>query len=601
MVNYENFYPGNYSSLDPEYGELFTGYKIPAGQLGATTSVQTANQLKEVTNLLNQGMKVVEVSTIQPEVFEMIPKQHLKEINRLTKLTGTETTLHAPTVDPSGFTQQGWSEPNREIAEKQFTEVAERAHELNPEGNIPVTIHASSVPGTEFIPFDAVEGLTEEEKKRWEKYGGVPQRMVVVNQETGEFAPLVREKRFYPEEEKIYDTEEELRMINNSDWINKITNLAFYNKEAGDLTDVKAALGPLILEANAGKKILKEDILANQVAFEKLGKAELFLDNVESSFRSLYNRAYKYGDEKTKEALNDISNDWKKQAKKMEKKSEEIKKIKDDEIKNIKYADFVLSKSQLINMTMEKLKQMQTKAPQIYKPVEEFTQEKASETLSNVAFNNYNKFGNSAPIVSIENPPYGSALAGAKDLKNLIEITRQKFIEKAKRRGISESQARKAAEKLIGVTWDTSHISMMRKQGFEKEELIKQAKTIAPYVKHVHLNDHLGGGAHVDLPPGMGSAPIKEIMQELEKAGYKGKKIFEGGAFFQHFQTSPHPYVLEAFGQASSAYGNYFAGYGAVLPEQHFSMYGGGFSGLPQELGGQIPGKQSRMSGAPMQ
>jgi hypothetical protein len=110
----------------------------------------------------------------------------------------------------------------------------------------------------------------------------------------------------------------------------------------------------------------------------------------------------------------------------------------------------------------------------------------------------------------------------------------------------------------------------------------------------------------------MGDTPMKEVMQELEKAGFKGKKIFEGGNFFQHFQTSPHPYVLEAMGsplygmvaqpywnQMSATYGNYFGLPSAHMPEQHFSLYGGGFSTLPTELGGQMPGKQSRMTGTP--
>jgi hypothetical protein len=35
----------------------------------------------------------------------------------------------------------------------------------------------------------------------------------------------------------------------------------------------------------------------------------------------------------------------------------------------------------------------------------------------------------------------------------------------------------------------------------------------------------------------------------------------------------------------------------AYLPEKHFSTYGTGFSSLPEELGGQIPGTQSRFSG----
>ena len=78
-------------------------------------------------------------------------------------------------------------------------------------------------------------------------------------------------------------------------------------------------------------------------------------------------------------------------------------------------------------------------------------------------------------------------------------------------------------------------------------------------------------------------------------------------------KTPPINATLEAFGspmylgramapywnQAASTYGSYFSGYGPFLPEQHFSMYGAGFSGMPVELGGQMPGKASRLSGTP--
>ncbi len=38
-ISYEYFYPGTPNTLDPEYGDIFTGYRIPAGELGASTSV----------------------------------------------------------------------------------------------------------------------------------------------------------------------------------------------------------------------------------------------------------------------------------------------------------------------------------------------------------------------------------------------------------------------------------------------------------------------------------------------------------------------------------------------------------------------------------
>jgi len=601
MVSYENFYTGNYSSLDPEYGELFTGYRVTAGQLGATTSIQTANQLKEVTNLLNQGMTNVEVSTIQPEVFEMIPDQHLKEINRLSKLTGTETSLHAPLVDPAGFTQQGWSEPNREVAEKQFKDVMERSHELNPDGNIPVTIHATAqAPGTEFIPFDAVKGLTEEEKERWKDYGGVPQRMIAVNQETGEFIPLIREERFYPRnlkregkdwKGKIYRPEEELEIANASYWDQRLSQLVFY-KERGD--ELLQKYYPLI----AGQKEFTAP--EQKIAAENVNNAMIYFRNSYMNIDSLFNQAYKFANETGKRELRNASEKFKEQFAKAHEKTPEGTRLN---------PSLFSQAIQGLIYSMQNITEKYT--PPIYQQIEKFAKEKATETFSNIALNSYKKFGENSPIVSIENPPYGGAIANAQDLKDLVEMARQRFVEKAKKQGYSEGQARNVAEKLIGVTWDTSHISMMRKKGFGKEQLIEEAKKIAPYVKHVHLNDNFGS-THTDLPPGMGSVPMKEVLQELEKAGFKGKKIFEGGAFFQHFQTSPHPYVLEALGsplygmtvgpywnQMVASQGGYFAGYGTMLPEQHFSMYGAGFSGLPQELGGQISGRQSRMSGAP--
>ena len=592
-MSYEYLYDGSDSSLSPKkYNDMFTGHRIPAGELGATTSIQTANQIKEVTNLLNQGMKVVEVSTISPDVFEMIPKQQLKEINRLSKLTGSETTLHAPIIDPSGFTQQGWDETNREVAEKQFTEVVERAHELNPTGNIPVTIHSSQIPGTEHI---------EVKDPETGKMVEVTQKMIAVNRRSGQLVPLIREERFFPGrvgeggKPERRTPEELLDSQNHTEWINKITNLAFYKKEADEI--LQGSVGDLLPSQlkyeQSGKFAITSEHEAR--AFEKLKRADLFLDNVQTSFTSLFDEAYKYSeDAELKKGLNELSDEWKKFH----------NKNKSGVNNPIKY---ITEKSRLLDHSIQVMRGFD--GPEMFKPVEDFVKEKASETLGNVAFNAYKKFGNDAPIVSIENPPYGSAVSRAQDLKELIQESRKRFIDKAVKEGMDADQAKKAAENIIGATWDTSHISMMRKQGFKPEKLVEEAKIIAPFVKHVHYNDNFGS-THTDLPPGMGNVPMKEVMDQLEKAGFKGKKVFEGGNFFQHFQQSPHPYVLEGAGssvyamkmapywnQTFSNIGPYFAGYGTILPEQHFQTYGGGFSGLPTELGGQVQARGSRATG----
>jgi hypothetical protein len=173
------------------------------------------------------------------------------------------------------------------------------------------------------------------------------------------------------------------------------------------------------------------------------------------------------------------------------------------------------------------------------------------------------------------------------------------------------------------------HINLLRKYGYGEEngifnkekfgkEMAEEAKKIAPFVKHVHLTDNFGyNDSH--LAPGLGEVPFKEVLRELEKAGYSGRHIVEAGGMIMQKLGMPTPYSLEAFGvplysdapaggvswdQMRTTYGapqGYFSGYGMMLPDQHFSMYGSGFSSLPQELGGQVQGRGQRFSGAPME
>ncbi len=91
------------------------------------------------------------------------------------------------------------------------------------------------------------------------------------------------------------------------------------------------------------------------------------------------------------------------------------------------------------------------------------------------------------------------------------------------------------------------------------------------------------------------------------------KKITEAGGFFQHFKRSPHPLTLAAMGspiygmsaagnwnQAVEMQGAYSGGYGTLNPQTHHSYFGAGFTTMPVELGGAMPGGESRFGGAPM-
>ena len=113
---------------------------------------------------------------------------------------------------------------------------------------------------------------------------------------------------------------------------------------------------------------------------------------------------------------------------------------------------------------------------------------------------------------------------------------------------------------------------------------------------------------------GMGNVPTKAMLEAIAKFNKQAKKIIEtGGSWYRDFKISPLRETLRAFGSpiysmqlapnwinyANTSEG-YFVGYGRVLPEQHFSTYGAGFSNLPPELGGQMGGK-ARMGGAPIE
>ncbi len=625
---YEFFYEGTPYSLEPNYGEGFIGYRVPHAQIGAPTGTQTANQIQEVTNLLNQGIKHIELQPISPEIFDQIPRQHFKEIERVQKLAGAETSVHAPIVEPSGITKEGWSETDRESAERHLMTVIDKSHELSPEGNIPVTIHASAIQGAEFSP-PSEELISQYKKQIREKERREPttedmqnlneKRLIAINQETKQMIPIERAIKYYPETgREIMSPRRELDIINDTEWINSITNLAFYKKEADEtLKRAHAVLAPLVAMREKGEKIRQEDLDQKQIqALQEVGRTELFLNNVESSFRTMYNKAYQYSDENTKAFLkNQIAGDWKEGRKKL---AEQIKGA--DYLSEI---DIVAAKSQLIDNTLSQLKhiggsvrlqsgeEIRLSTPEVYKPIEDFALENSAKTFANVALHAYEEYKDKAPIISVENLFPGMAFSRSEEMKKLIDESREKFVIEAVKKGHSKHEAEQAASRMIGVTWDVGHLNMMRKEGFKKEDIIKETEKIAPYVKHVHLTDNFGySDSH--LPPGMGNVPTKEILEKLEKAGFEGKKVIEAGGFVQHFKVPPTQAVLEALGsplysmksapywnQIRATYGGYFSGYGPIYPEQHFSMYGTGFSGMPVELGGQMPGRQSRFSGAP--
>jgi len=581
----ENIYQGSYSSLDPTKGELFTGYRMPAENLSLSTDARTANIVQEIGSKISSGVKNVEASQVFPEVFDSIPKQQFKELGRLMKLTGVQVSLHGPLIEASGLTQQGeFTESSRESAERHMMSVVDKNQLINPQGNTPITFHSSSgLPG----------GVVSKGKEA--------ESVVVINSDTKSVNKIPLEKRRFPGEENKINAKKEIEKMNEDSWSEAIRSMTYY-ADIG-LNSINRSGIFKVLEDEFEKKELPQEFKQAKSDFRS---GATFLNDSYRQLTRLFETAYRHATPEDKKILDNFSKEI----------EEKAKKISENKNSN----ESILLRRDIINRGEEIFSEISP--PQTLKVLKEFAQDKTVTTFGNVALHAYKKFKDKAPIISIENPPVesGAEFTTGEDIKNLVEESRKKFVEKAVMPeekgglGISKSEAKKQAERIIGATWDVGHINSMKKFGYTDEDIIKETEKVAPFVKHVHLADNFGL-KDTELPIGMGNVPIKEIMEKLGEKGFEGKRVIEALQWWQHFKTPPLQETLEAFGspiypmkagpywnQAAGFHQDYFGGYGMILPEGHYGSFGAGFSQLPTELGGQRGGGGgSRMSGRPME
>ena len=586
MASIENFYPGMFSAREmPELtaSDLYIGYRFPTAKIGAPLSAMTANQLAEATKLLSTGMTTIEAGVLRPDIFEQIPKQHFKEINRLAKLTGAEVTWHLTVTrgDISGAMENVISESIRKEVENEFYSEIERVNEATG-GNQPLTIHASLV-----LPKSVVKRAEEEAAA-----------IHIVDVVDGRIHTVTTEEKFENGKITYLSPEETLKNLNQRMWDRKLES---FNSAISEIErEVEVAKMLEVYKPTVEKTLNSFVPLAtDKEKFDQLSEEEK-----NYLFRK-YPEAKKYYDELTQldrkidiaksrldilmRASEDMIKDAMKAAKKVDpEKLDYVKKAHQLLNEGKKYAEE--DKEKALEFISKSISLIDKARPKMFEFSENFGLDNASETLSNLALKSWLKFKDKAPIISVENPPAGGAFSDAESLRKLIEASREKFVEKMKERGYSESKAREIAEKMIGVTWDIGHINMFRRYGYTPEQIKVELEKIKPFIKHVHLTDNFGfTDSH--LPPGMagiGEDIFREIGELIKEKGLKA--AVEAPTLITAFGESPHYATLEAFGSplAYLAYSipTYFAGYGPILPEQHFSIYGAGFSALPSELGG---------------
>ena len=645
-------------------GSMDSAY-VPNYALGAPTSPQTANQIAEATARLNAGVLGVDLALIDERLFEQVPKQHFKEIDRLMKITGAKATIHGPIVDLAGF-QAGeggarWDEDNRIQTERKLNYYFDMAHETDAKGNTPINFHINTgLPGETWekvdeerlkkeygITPDEISKLRKDEKSAIrETYNSntgkneyeVMRSMLVVDRDKGQLAPLKYEVKRHVEGPVRYTPNRQLKLINDNTWDDAKEKVYMQQKQKAEIMDrIKVLVREVQpLEYGRQKGVLSNDEEARLNELKKNieswgGHIKEIDKHVNTGLNNLYHELDFIPKEYSKEVRN-LKEQIQEGYNKYDEKFNEIigklekGKIKDEDREVLNQIQELQTRDLQINLDKigSRFKDENGKihgipVPEKFIPANDLAKEKTVETVSNVLFESWKKYKDNTPIMLLENYMPEGLIGSAEDLGKTVEDTRERFAKKlVKEKNIEKKEADKIAEKLIVVTWDVGHINFLRKYGYDEEKVKEETRKIAKYVKQVHITDNFGfNDAH--LPPGMGNAPIKEemaiIAQEMRKKGLdfkKGSVIVEAGSFVGQFKENPHPYALEYFESPLYTYKSmpywkdiweteapYGLGYGQILPEQHFGMYGAGFSNLPVDLGGPISQDKSRFAGTP--
>ncbi|MCL4399264.1 sugar phosphate isomerase/epimerase [Candidatus Parvarchaeota archaeon] len=257
-------------------------------------------------------------------------------------------------------------------------------------------------------------------------------------------------------------------------------------------------------------------------------------------------------------------------------------------------------------------------------PYEEKAPYLAAEGIKNAALTSFKT--ETKPMILVENPMTPDmSLSNPEDTAKAVAEARRLFAQELmSKEHMSKSEAERLSKELIGINLDVGHVNTFKSyinpmtgQYYNDKDIVEMSKKAKDYIKRYHLADNMGDvDAH--LPLGEGNAPVKEIYEQLRKAGveapaimevfggtggieaggvismeYMGAPIYEGEPFRSMPSYSATPY--------SSLVGDY-SSYSDIGLRNDFLAYGG-FSGIMPALGGGYMDNKKRgegFSGMPM-
>ncbi|MBU0906530.1 MAG: hypothetical protein KKE05_00065, partial [Nanoarchaeota archaeon] len=419
----ENTYQGGPSAFQPT--PLASGlYPISSGTLALAQDPRTANVLQAVSDRIASGVKNVEVVMLK-EISDAMPKQHLDELNRMSKLTGVDMSIHGPVIDVTGLSQQGFSEAEREMAERKVLQTLQRSHQVDPDSNINVTFHsAEGIPGSQpLAPHKRFE--VESRIEPGEKVEIKSKKIIAVDQETGQMAVLDEDTKYYPGgpvKKEILYPEEMLDVHNHSAWDNMLTKIEF-NRENIDriMHDVHTRdrdkfLHNIELQSREEKP---EPLTVEEYAQQKkIYSASSYAKEAELAAKSAFDRAYKYGTQEDRDFLDKLSKQYGEMLGMTEKGQRTLVSL-----------DPIIRADALQGL----IKGLENLQPKLSVPVDEFALKQSAKTFGNAAFESYKEFKDKSPTLVIENPPAGFGLSTGEDIANIVKESRRQFIEQAEK------------------------------------------------------------------------------------------------------------------------------------------------------------------------
>ncbi len=562
------------------------------GNMGTNLNPFEGNQLQQLNQQISAGQGGTEIITLRRDIWETIPKQHFKEMGRLSKLAGVEPTIHGVIVEPVGAEIQGqsiagWSDEKRMEESRMVNDILDKAIDLvdiSKPRNISVTFHPDSLARAPVYrrADKELKGVTPDDKPIDIKLGQEIKVMDwAVDKETGQMMPVKLDEKLMPpetDEEKklgyrkeIWTPDFSLRNLNKTSWMQEVEGLHARSFQLSEFEEKRA------------KGVHPEAMT---------GAINTMMSHVNSEIQTLFERTKKF---------NPLEEDnWKKlDSEKQKEKAELKKKYTEDRDKmleeNLKIERTVkeinekihkakneAEQALLFNLETDLMRQKIDKWAGFFGktvnayPIEKFTTfeefaaPRVADTFARSAAHSWElakeraaelkKEGKIvdplkiAPAINLENPPANQFAFGRGDkIAEVVQKTRDRTAEiLVKEKHVNPEEAKKIANRLVGATWDVGHINMLRPAGYSTEDLINEAKKAAKYVRHFHVTDNFGT-TDSHLVPGQGNThafeQVAAIRDEAARQGFpvgpQVKEIMEIGGFVQHHKTSPWPYILE--------------------------------------------------------